>query len=373
MFLCSEVSDLPWQSKALILPFGLSATGLAFSIIIILLNAFVLTTFKQKKELQKSSLILLLSMAIADLLTGLIFIPLWIVTVLLTLRHVTLERVCPLQSTSTNLVACLVFSSLYHLAFVAWERYIAIRKWRDYKIIKTKTRLQYLAILAWLAAVATTFPSLVMDVTGVDTTVIKRWTMFGNFCGAATIVAIIYLYVMVYLGIRKRKNREIGQATATVQKKLQSKIAKTTSLITASLLFTLFTAGVLFSLRVVFTAFRTDLLFKVLGILFQSNSVINPLVYCYRDRRFKKAVLEMLRIRKPHWRIKPTDGPGQSVRRQLGRAGKNANDQQYLTQDKNSSRSQRTRSPSCDVLLGRVRPCEIQMLKRSSSAPELVH
>lgn len=53
MFLCSEVSDLPWQSKALILPFGLSATGLAFSIIIILLNALVLTTFKQKKRTSK--------------------------------------------------------------------------------------------------------------------------------------------------------------------------------------------------------------------------------------------------------------------------------------------------------------------------------
>ena len=31
----------------------------------------------------------------------------------------------------------------------------------------------------------------------------------------------------------------------------------------------------------------------------QCNSIANPLIYCYGDRRFKKAVLELLRIRKP--------------------------------------------------------------------------
>ena len=30
-----------------------------------------------------------------------------------------------------------------------------------------------------------------------------------------------------------------------------------------------------------------------------SNSLVNPLIYCYRDRRFRKVVLEILRIKKP--------------------------------------------------------------------------
>ena len=30
-----------------------------------------------------------------------------------------------------------------------------------------------------------------------------------------------------------------------------------------------------------------------------SNSLVNPLIYCYRDCRFKKAVLEILRVKKP--------------------------------------------------------------------------
>ena len=30
-----------------------------------------------------------------------------------------------------------------------------------------------------------------------------------------------------------------------------------------------------------------------------SNSVVNPLIYCYRDCRFRNAVLEILKIKKP--------------------------------------------------------------------------
>ena len=29
------------------------------------------------------------------------------------------------------------------------------------------------------------------------------------------------------------------------------------------------------------------------------NSLVNPLIYCYRDCRFKKVVLELLRVKKP--------------------------------------------------------------------------
>ena len=32
--------------------------------------------------------------------------------------------------------------------------------------------------------------------------------------------------------------------------------------------------------------------------LMLSNSLVNPLIYCYRDRHFRKAVLEILRIKK---------------------------------------------------------------------------
>ena len=316
--------------------------------IIILLKAIVIIVFKQRKELQKNSHILLSSLATADLLLGVIFIPIGVSGALVITGQVSFERVCALLVINNNLMASLLFSSLYHLTAIAWERYVAIRKWVDYKIIVTKSRLRNLAILAWLAAIVITFPVLIRELMGVDIKVLKTWILVGNVCGATTFLPIVYFYIMVCLGIRKRKTSDFSQVTAlSVQAKLQSKVTKTTALITAALFFTIIVAGVLFSLRIIFPAFGANFLLKIVGTLFQLNSVINPLVYFYRDRLFRKAVLELLRIKKPQ----PTqtrDGAEQFLRRQdMFRS--TANIHQEMKLHEIPSRSRPNRSASCDL------------------------
>ena len=49
----------------------------------------------------------------------------------------------------------LVTCSQYHLTMVAWERFVAVRKWMDYKVIVTKRRLIKIAIFRWLSAIFT--------------------------------------------------------------------------------------------------------------------------------------------------------------------------------------------------------------------------
>ena len=41
-------------------------------------------------------------------------------------------------------------------------------------------------------------------------------------------------------------------------------------------------------------------LFRLMEVLTQSNSLVSPILYSYRDRRIRKAVLELLGMRKPH-------------------------------------------------------------------------
>ena len=106
------------------------------------------------------------------------------------------------NSISVNVFACFMFTSLYHLMAIAWERYVAVRKWKEYKVIVTKRRLTYLAIFAWLAAIVTTFPVLIMNAVAVNIKVLKTWILVGNVCGAVTFLAIVYFYIMVYLGVR---------------------------------------------------------------------------------------------------------------------------------------------------------------------------
>ena len=365
---CPLASDFAGYLHDTILPGILIAIASIASAITMLLNTLVIIAVSQRNELQKNSNILLSSLAVADLLRGVLFIPVLSVTAIFLLdAQVSLDHLCTLHIIIANLMAFLVFSSLYHLTAVAWERYIAIRKWVEYKVIVTRKYLKNLAIFAWLSAIVTTIPLLTMELAGLDIKVLKAWILVANVCGAVTFLAIVYFYIMVYLGVRKRKTSEISQVTSLVQAKLQSKVAMTTGLMTITLLFTTVLAGFLFSLRVLFPTLRTTLFILILGTLFQLNALINPLLYCYRDRHFRNALLELLKIKNPQAIMPRIGDEGVPRRQHCCHFGSQENVQQELkTEEK---RSRLTRSVSWDLP---VFFTDDVMLKRPMSAPSVV-
>ena len=369
VFICLKASDLALDdSHQVNMPPGLAVVGLLSSLIIILLNSIALIAFKHRKELQKNSYILLSSLPVADLLIGATFILTWVIVDLRVTVQVSIERACTLLVINSSLRACLLFSSLYHLTAIAWERYVAIRKCVEYKIIVTKGRLKRLAMVVWLAAIITTFPVLIMEQMGIDSKFLKSWIIVGNICGAITFLLIVYFYIMVCLGIRKRKTSDFSQVTALVNAKIQSKVTKTTALITAALFFTIIVAGVLVSLRIILPAFRTNFLLQMVGTLFQFNSVMNPLVYFYRDRLFRKAVLQMLKIKKPS-PIQIRDNARQFHRRQdMFRSVGNI--QQEMKLHEIPSRSRPTRLASFDL---HERGRDEMILKRTKSVRAFVN
>ena len=52
-------------------------------------------------------------------------------------------------------------ATLHHLTITAWERYVAIKKWMDYKILITNSRLKKLAMAAWISALILVVPTLI--------------------------------------------------------------------------------------------------------------------------------------------------------------------------------------------------------------------
>ena len=113
------------------------------------------------------------------------------------------------------------------------------------------------------------------------------------------LIAIAYFYIMVYLGIRKRKINEISRVNALIRAKRESKIAKTTALLTVSLICSFLPAIGVTLLENVYPVFATNSLFRLTEALVQLNSLVSPILYSYRDRKIRKAVLELLQIRKP--------------------------------------------------------------------------
>ena len=350
----------------------LATIVLIASPITVLLNALVITAVKQRRELQKHSNILLSSMAVADLLIGAISMPINATVDLLIVHHVSLEHVCTLYTANIDLMFIFLFSSLYHLAMVAWERYVAVQKGMDYKVIVTKSRLKILAIVAWLATLFTAIPVAILGAVAADLTLTKIWIIIEYISATLTIILIVYFYVMVYLGVCKRRTSEITAVSTLVQAKLEVKVAKTTGLLTGALIFTFVLGGVLVVLGESFPAFRLNSAFRISDTLLQLNSVINPILYCYRDRRFRNAVLELLRLRKPET-IQPTVDAAR-FRRQKCRFGSVENVPIEL--QSKEKRTRFTRSASWDFHMGFVdyaHCCSYEMtLKRSMSAPFLV-
>ena len=110
---------------------------------------------------------------------------------------------------------------------------------------------------------------------------------------------IVYFYVMVYLGVRKQKFTQISQVSVLVTMKMENRLAKTTGLVTAALILSFVPVVSLALLGEVFPVFHRMSSVRVGETLMLSNSLVNPLIYCYRDCRFKKALLEILKIKKP--------------------------------------------------------------------------
>ena len=106
---------------------------------------------------------------------------------------------------------------------------------------------------------------------------------------------------MMYLGMRKRKIKAIGKVNdALINAKMESKIGRMTALLTATLICSFLPSIEITLLETVYPVFTTNSSSRLMEALVYLNSLVSPLLYSYRDRKIHKAVLELLRMRKPH-------------------------------------------------------------------------
>lgn len=371
MFYCPKAPDLTWDLNETTFPWILVGMKSFASPAIIFLNALVVLIVKRDKRFQKNSYILLSSLAVADLLVGVVTIPFSGSIDLLLALQVLLEHVCVLDLINVYSMYCISWCALYHLTAIAWERYVAIRKPIEYVIIATKSRILKVKITVWLAAILSTIPPLIMEIAGVDIRFVDIWVTAASLGGALSLIVLAYFYIQVYLGVRKSMLKKISKVTVLVQAKQDKKVAKTTSLLTLVLLLS-FVPGIVVSSSV---ALRTSTSIRVSELLMQVSSLVNPLLYCYRDLRFRKAALELLRMKKPPAVHPGTTGGVCAVQRKDPRSGSQGKTSAVVRQRNLGTPRPLERSASCDPRdLGYIYAHQRSemALKRSASDPSLV-
>ena len=296
VFYCPHIPQLIWDTRDTISPWIFAAFASIISPATVLLNGLVIIAIMKRRELQKLSNILLSSMAVTDLLVGAICIPLSAIDgFLLPYQILAAQHICTLDVATACFSLTLTFCSLFHLVLIAWERYAAIRKWRYHRDTLTKSRLKKLAAIAWVSGTAFVLIPFLISIAVRGRTTLVVFVVLTCFI----LALIVYFYVMVYLEIRKRKFNQILQVSLLVLLKTEYRVAKTTALVTAAVFLSFVPVVFLPLLGRVYPVLRKMSLWRVVETLVFSNSLVNPLIYCYRDCRFKKVVLEILRIKNP--------------------------------------------------------------------------
>ena len=310
VFTCPHVPELTWDVHDTITPWIFAVVSFTISPTAVLLNALVIIAMMKRRGLRTLSNILLASMAVTDLLVGGICVPLSAIDglllggicvplsaidgLLLPYQILAGQHICTLDVATAFVTFTMSYVSLVHLVIIAWERYVAIRRWRDYRSILTKGRLKKLAVIAWISSILFILtPNLISMVLRGETTF-----MALGFSTASFLALIVYFYFMVFLKIRKQKITELFQASVLVSMKMERRVAITTAMVTAAVILSFVPVASLNPLGNVFPVLLKMSSWRVGETLMLSNSLVNPLIYCYRDRHFRKAVLEILRIKK---------------------------------------------------------------------------
>ena len=360
VFSCPYYPTFLWDLTDKVFPWIMVAIVSIASPAAVILNILVIAAVRSRKELQKNPNILLSSMAVADILVGAINMPLSATVDFVISRQVFDDRICLVDLLNVYFMHALTTCTLYHLILIAWERNQAIRNCYEHKVKMTRSRLKKLAITAWFLAALTPIPGIVVTVQGINYDFIIE--AISAFFLLILICLIPYFYLMVYR--ETRKSRLITQVTVLVKTKLENRVAMTCALASAAVIpsvVPIVTVGLLGDL---YPGFRKSSVFRSAETLLQMNSIVNPLIYCYRNRRFRNIILEILCIRKPY-ETKPTVLPMQYVRsKDLSSMGG--------TQKQPNAYSRRllSRSESCE--LANVTVLSGAMKKRSVSAPSLI-
>ena len=185
------------------------------------------------------------------------------------------QQICRLNSVLNKpMIYFVCSSSIYHLNAIAWERYVVIQKFTYYKDIVNYKKsppktLDSRMVFSRVHAGLRSYNSTVVEV---DREVVQMQFLFT----AASTVALICLIAIAYFYIMNA----ISQVNdALINAKMESKIARTTALLTAALICSFLPSIGITLLGTVYPAFTTNSLSRLMEAMVQLNSLVSPLLY----------------------------------------------------------------------------------------------
>lgn len=274
----------------------------------VLLNALVIFAVATRRPLRTNSNILLAGLAGADMLTGLIVMPIAFAVEMK--RILDIGPFCALEKAYAVASMVAGSTSLSHLVLIGVNRYIAIKKPLRYQNIVTKKRLKTTLLLTWAITVCLIIEEIVLASLDSKREIYSMYLKVGaiavSIIGFSYVAAIAFCYGYIFSEARRQIKRL--QTEQLLQEELQrikkdKKAANTLAIILAALVLTYLPA--LVSVLVTASSDRTikppfmSVLWNWVKTSLLLGSLCNPIIYCWRMKELRKAFLEILHLRQP--------------------------------------------------------------------------
>ena len=231
-----------------------------------------------KQKLRKRAHFLLISLAVADLLVGLLAVPLYIVAQLDT---------PVLQRFYANLYVDIFtgLTSIFTLAVISLERMFAISWPLRHRTLRLRA-YRFATVTPWILAAIVTSIRVLHDNSLIAFT---GFQVIISVSPVAPTLVICSAYCVIWWKQGKRMDNQNQQ----IQR--ETKLAKTLFLITGASLLTWLPFQLINMLSFVVVRLLPVGILRIIKLLQFSNSLVNVIIYPFRIPEFKGALLRMLR------------------------------------------------------------------------------
>ena len=274
----------------------------------ILLNALVIVAVATRHRLQSNSNVLVAWLAGTDLLNGLVNQDIEIALELS--RIFSHGPFCNLEKASAVARTGYVVLSVSNLMLICIDRYISIKHPLRYTIIVTKQRIKTGLVIAWTVGLLVTIHELILAIidSGTDLYFLYMKVIHSilSIPALVAIVVISYTYCYIFSESRRHKKRlQTEQLPEEEAKKLkkENKAANTLTLILATLVITYIPLIVV----VLVVVYSEDILEpQIVSVIWSwvmtlslLGSLCNPIIFFWRVKKLRQAILEILHCRDP--------------------------------------------------------------------------
>ena len=260
------------------------------------LNIITIYVLRKISSLPKPVRILLLSLAVSDLAVGLIVQPLAIATLVTQNNEYTFQ----FEKASEVFGICFTAASFLNITALGADRFLAIHLHLRYQELVTHRRIVTAVIMIWVfSATVSLFDLWDRMITAAQATFL-----------AIVIVCFIsatFFYFKIYLTVRHLTSQihtlQVQQASQNVESTLQNTASQRKSAIATFYVYIVFLLCYLPRYSIYFAhmvsshepSVAEEILIIYAVFLFHLNSSLNPLIYAWKMRPVRHAIMEILR------------------------------------------------------------------------------